>query len=569
MTKTDIHPYVLSGVIAYIGNKRKLLPLIDQALADITGGSAGGLRFADLFSGSGVVARFARYKGMLVSANDWEPYAGVLGKAWLEPDERKIKEISAKSGFADGMDGIFKTMNSLEDPPEHERYLSKYYSALSNDRNKTDFRKERLFYTRENALKLDAARNYIDKLTDRVKHVLSSEELSLFKAYLLAPVIYEAATHVNTSGVFKAYHHGFGGYGRDALNRITSGVYFEIPLIINRVPGKMYTSDALELVKSGAVSGSDIVYLDPPYNQHQYGSNYHLLNTIVMWDRIPEPLELGEDGSLKRKAAIRKDWVKTRSDYCYASSAENAFSGLLENLDAENLIISYSTDGIIPINRLIDISQKYGRVRLIANPYITYRGGRQSSSRKNKNLEFLLVVEKGRAASRTDRKAISRVLKERKLHLLSSMYLDPASAADFGVITDSQWIVQLPDYGNFTITLKCLISVEPLSGIDQLSGSSLDFLIEVFEKSVIENKEEEIKIICSLWESGRLDCPEIIKRLPVLLRKLAYKKYSEQFIQSLEKIRKAGASKPASFKKIETGINKIEQIYKKRTGKTF
>ena len=82
------------------------------------------------------------------------------------------------------------------------------------------------------------------------------------------------------------------------------------------------------------ISDADIVYLDPPYNQHQYGSNHHLLNTLVKWDRIPEELNLGPDGRLLRKAAIRRDWKDTKSDYCYRNSSEAAFSSLMDSLTA-------------------------------------------------------------------------------------------------------------------------------------------------------------------------------------------------------------------------------------------
>ena len=63
--------YVYSQLIPYIGNKRKLLPLIYRGLAHT--GSRGS--FVDLFAGSTVVARFAKTLGFRVLANDWEPYA--------------------------------------------------------------------------------------------------------------------------------------------------------------------------------------------------------------------------------------------------------------------------------------------------------------------------------------------------------------------------------------------------------------------------------------------------------------------------------------------------------------
>src|SRR6185437_15396925 len=64
--------YLYSQLIPYLGNKRKLLPLISHGI-QWTGLPCG--TFVDLFSGSTVVARFAKTLGFRVAANDWEPYA--------------------------------------------------------------------------------------------------------------------------------------------------------------------------------------------------------------------------------------------------------------------------------------------------------------------------------------------------------------------------------------------------------------------------------------------------------------------------------------------------------------
>ena len=112
--------------------------------------------------------------------------------------------------------------------------------------------------------------------------------------------------------MFKAYHKGFGGHGKDALSRILAPIVLPFPRLPSSLsPAKVYSMDANRLVRE--LPPVDIAYLDPPYNQHQYGSNYHILNTIALWDRIPAPLALNARGELLEKAAIRKDWVNTRS----------------------------------------------------------------------------------------------------------------------------------------------------------------------------------------------------------------------------------------------------------------
>ena len=137
-----------------------------------------------------------------------------------------------------------------------------------------------------------------------------------------------------------------------------------------------FVQDANILAASGEIPEGGITYLDPPYNQHQYGSNYHMLNTIALWDKIPAPMVLNEKGVLREKAAIRKDWVKTRSSYCYRSKAEEAFAGLMKSIRSDKILISYSNDGVIPFEAMMDICDEKGKTGILSNEYTKYRGGR-------------------------------------------------------------------------------------------------------------------------------------------------------------------------------------------------
>src|SRR5438552_10247727 len=89
----------------------------------------------------------------------------------------------------------------------------------------------------------------------------------------------------------------------------------------------------------------DIAYLDPPYNQHPYGSNYHVLNTVVLWDK--PKLNLSISG--RDKSAIRTDWrTERRSAYNYSTALE-AYELLIHTINARYILTSYSTDGNIPL----------------------------------------------------------------------------------------------------------------------------------------------------------------------------------------------------------------------------
>ena len=86
------HPYLSRQIIAYIGNKRRLLPLIREAVARCSVQGSEAPTFLDLFSGSGVVSRLARLSGFRVVSNDWEYYSYVINRAFLGIEKKDPKE---------------------------------------------------------------------------------------------------------------------------------------------------------------------------------------------------------------------------------------------------------------------------------------------------------------------------------------------------------------------------------------------------------------------------------------------------------------------------------------------
>ncbi len=146
------------------------------------------------------------------------------------------------------------------------------------------------------------------------------------RAYILASLIYAVSYVSNTSGVFKGFHHGWGGKTSTALYRILSRLTLQPPVLLDNGKRNLATRrDAHELApelidRLGA--RPDVVYLDPPYNQHPYGSNYHVLNTVVLWDKPPLNRSILVNGKKHEKSAIRKDWhAERRSPYNHENQA--------------------------------------------------------------------------------------------------------------------------------------------------------------------------------------------------------------------------------------------------------
>lgn len=372
--------YVFHQLIPYIGNKRKLLKLVERVI------DASGIRpethlFADLFSGTGVVSRFAKRAGYAVLANDWEPYSAILNRCALE--------LSAAPLFfgARSYEDVLAELNAL---PGCEDWVTAH--LCPHDDERLDHDKDRLFYTRANGTKIDAIR---EKIASWERAGLLDEKQS---AALLAPLLYQCCYIANTSGVFKGFHKGWGGQTKTALYRIKSDLVLRPALFwdngkTNRVT-RLDAREAATLVPEKA-----FVYLDPPYNQHPYGSNYHVLNSVALWDKPALSPKISKRGD---KAAIRTDWrTLRRSAYNHAETAACAYEDLLRALPSEWIATSYSTDGLIPMPRLLQANLDVGESQVFCQSYKRYRVSSQRYSKKAMTVEFIVLTRKGARPTRS------------------------------------------------------------------------------------------------------------------------------------------------------------------------
>jgi adenine-specific DNA-methyltransferase len=319
-----------------------------------------GMVFLDPFSGSGAVSRLARFMGFTVHANDWEPYAHIVTSAYLTVS--KAEGESLYGGFGGGKQA-FAFFNALTPKPG---YIARTYAPRSTET--ADYRTERLFYTAENGAFIDTVR---DAVEERWPGWDLPETDLREKILLVSALLYEAATHVNTSGVFKACHKGFGGHGHDALKRILSPMSLEFPVLYD---GPGCTAEQLDALDFLSRRSGDICYLDPPYTIHQYGSNYHLLNSIVLWDKPEMSNRLDSSGRLEDKAGIRGDWKRTKSRFCSRRTAAAALAEILDRADARSNVLSNKTDGLIGMDELREMLTSQGKVEFFADGYPAYAG---------------------------------------------------------------------------------------------------------------------------------------------------------------------------------------------------
>ena len=357
--------YLTNQIITYIGNKRKILPFIERSLNQI------GIKdytFLDLFSGSGIVSRLAKVHGAKkIIANDLEHYSMILNSVFLRNEEGNRKEFE-------------EMKNEILSKPLFEGWVSENYAP--KDDNDIQ-RGERCFYTRENALLIDS---YLESLKE-----LPCEIADMF----LAPLIYEASVHTNTSGVFKGFYKNkqgigqFGGEGKNALQRICGKIDPQFPVFCsNETENIIISADASTVVKDTKIveqaKNIDITYIDPPYNQHPYGSNYFMLNAIAKC-KCPE--------EISKVSGIPKDWNRS----IYNKRVEGVMQLLkdIENVDSKYVLLSYSSEAYLPIKDMVGELAKIGLITNLQEiDYNVFRGSRNLSNRPKKLQEYLITIRK-------------------------------------------------------------------------------------------------------------------------------------------------------------------------------
>jgi adenine-specific DNA-methyltransferase len=539
------HPYLRTQLIAYIGNKRTLLPFLgelfrERSLRGVVDGSPLSPRFLDPFAGSGSVARLAKYLGFAVVAGDWELYSYVINRAHLGVVPKELPRLFAEHG---GVEAVLAALNGLYPGDGSSSgggpgYIARHYAPGATET--ADYRRERLFYTRENALFIDAVRGRIEELYPE-----PLDEVGPEKALLLASLLYQAATHANTSGVFKAHHKGFGGHGKDALSRILRPMALQVPVLYDGARGaEVYRQEAEELARGRSF---DVVYLDPPYTGHQYGSNYFMLNTIARWDRPPVSEERGPDGRFKQKAGIRSDWRRTRSAYCYRGTAPGALRRLVDSLDAGQIYLSYNTEGIIPFEELIDIMESRGRVELFLKDYTVYRGGKQSIRRATRNAELVLLVTTSEVPRPRDRRRIeeARLLQEVQGLLKGRFVPEKLARVEVeGVDLDTA-----DDYRIRRVTPPP----------EELTGDTLETLRNALEDARVGDHFEEIAVLGALLSGSEIppgESREYQRRVLWCLRKFSFRRYREQFETAEALLRSVLEAVPEELPILRSGLEK-------------
>ena len=158
--------------------------------------------------------------------------------------------------------------------------------------------------------------------------------------------------------------------------------------------GSAVRGDAMELVSTLPVS--DMLYLDPPYNQHRYFTNYHVWETLVRWDR-PEGY-----GIANKRLDAREE--ETKSVFNKKREMPLSFKHVLDSAREKLLVVSFNNEGWISAAEMNQWLKETGREKVAQLDYDFKRhvgaqigihnlkGEKVGEAKATKNLEHIFLA---------------------------------------------------------------------------------------------------------------------------------------------------------------------------------
>lgn len=359
--------FITQCMLTCIGNKRKLVEHIQGIIKEIaTTLGKPKLTLVDGFAGSTVVSRAICGFADTLYTNDLELYSYTMAQCFLQtPTASQQSRIQYH----------ITRMNELaEKGPYVKGILSRLYAPENTNAIKEG---ERCFYTQENAQIIDTLRAYIDSVEPELQ------------VYCLAPLLTKASIHTNTAGVFKGFYKNgmigaFGGKGKNALSRIMKPIRIDMPIWSKDTFQFHASNKDINSLVSELPNTIDCMYLDPPYNQHPYGSNYFMLNVIAT---NTEPT------NISRVSGIPTNWNK--SSYNTYSSAYESMKSLLDAgmKKSKYILLSYNNEGILKDKDWTALFKDY-TVKKYTITYDAYKGSRNLQNRSDKVMEIMYLVSR-------------------------------------------------------------------------------------------------------------------------------------------------------------------------------
>lgn len=308
----------------YIGNKTRFLTPLMRAVAELV---PIGATVADVMCGTASVSAALRTSGYRVIASDIMTYAVQHAIVRLTLD---CPPAFAKLGIGP-YEEVLRYLNQLA--PVKGYMVKEYSPAGFPDAGCAP----RMYTTEENAAKIDAINRQLNAWNEQA--LLTPKEYCLLRHDLVL------ATN-RVANIAGTYGHYRSKWSNGALNRIslTPSDFiwgFSCDHEVKQGPAEALASTIT----------ADLCYIDPPYMKRQYAANYHLIETIARGD---EPAAIGVSGL--------RPWRDQYSDFCSKVKIRAAFRAIISGMKCSKFLISYSEDGLLSKQEMLDLLKPFGKV---------------------------------------------------------------------------------------------------------------------------------------------------------------------------------------------------------------
>ncbi len=331
----------------YIGSKYKLSEFISSTIGKVVGEELSGKVFCDIFAGTGIVGRTFKSRVKKVISNDCEYYSYVLNRNYIG----NHTEIDDKHEYIDELNAL---------PLIGDGFMYKNYCLGGGT--------GRQYFSDDNGKKIDTVRKTIERWRSEGR---ISSNLYFF---LLASLLESADKVANTASVYGAYLKSLKPSAQKGL--VLQPAIFDL----NDNEHDVFNAASNDLISR--IEG-DILYLDPPYNERQYGANYHILNTIAMYDDF---VPMGKTGMREYK----------RSNYCSAAKVVDEFEDLIRQARFRYVFLSYNNEGLMSVSTIRSIMERYGHYDLVQTDYPRFRADKVNARnhKADRTREYLHILEK-------------------------------------------------------------------------------------------------------------------------------------------------------------------------------
>lgn len=335
-------------MIKYLGSKRVLVPVLGAIATAAEATTA-----VDLFTGTTRVAQEFKRRGIEVTATDVASYSEVLSDCYVAVDAGTVDQEFLRTEI--------ERLNAL---PGEPGYVTRTFCEESR------------YFQPRNGARIDAIRAAIDR-----EHPAGQERAILLTALLIA-----ADRVDSTTGLQMAYL-------KQWSPRSTRDLKLQLPVLL---PGRGHTirGDAMETVD--LLDRVDLMYLDPPYNQHRYFTNYHVWETLVRWD---EPEHYG----IACKRIDARDG-HTRSVFNGKQTMPPAMADLIARARADLLVVSYNDESWISPAQMTAALREAGHERVEVLAFDSKRyvgaqigihgptGAKVGEVKRLRNVEYVFVA---------------------------------------------------------------------------------------------------------------------------------------------------------------------------------